>query len=176
MALVSLKCPSCGGNIQMDDAKEKGFCMYCGSNFLVKDEVQRMQIEHSGSIELSRKTEAENLLIRAEQKIKEFKNDGRNIDSYCKKIIDDYIEKALDINPKSQEAHALKNRLLTEQKEESNRLFQKQREEYNLMLNAERAAAEFKDEKERRDNRHVLIVVGCLIGGFILLITILLNI
>lgn len=50
MALVNLKCPNCGGSIQMEDKLAKAFCMYCGSPFFVKDEVQRIQIQHSGSV------------------------------------------------------------------------------------------------------------------------------
>ena len=34
MTLVALKCPNCNGEIQMDDAKEFGFCMYCGTKII----------------------------------------------------------------------------------------------------------------------------------------------
>jgi hypothetical protein len=30
MVLIALKCPSCGGAVEMDEAMEKGFCIYCG--------------------------------------------------------------------------------------------------------------------------------------------------
>jgi len=114
MALVSLKCPSCGGNIQMDDAKEKGFCMYCGTSFLVKDEIQRVQVEHSGTVNFNLNSEREikNLLIRAEQKIAEY----REISNYylnpreieLSKVIKDYLEKILDLDPNNEKVKALK--------------------------------------------------------------------
>ena len=50
MALVNLKCPNCCGSIQMDNNVDKGFCMYCGSLFFVKEEVQRIQVQHYGSV------------------------------------------------------------------------------------------------------------------------------
>ena len=117
MALVSLKCPSCGGNIQMDDAKEKGFCMYCGSSFLVKDEIQSVQVEHSGTVNLNlnREKEVENLLIRAEQKIEEYRNQEygcKTIETY-ESILKDYIEKALDIEPNFPKTLELKQRLIS---------------------------------------------------------------
>ena len=31
MTLVPMKCPGCGGEIQLDDSKEFGFCMFCGA-------------------------------------------------------------------------------------------------------------------------------------------------
>lgn len=39
MVLVALKCPHCGGDIQLDDAHEFGFCLYCGTKIIVRDEV-----------------------------------------------------------------------------------------------------------------------------------------
>ena len=35
MPLIALKCPECGGDIQLDDAREFGFCMYCGCKVLL---------------------------------------------------------------------------------------------------------------------------------------------
>jgi len=128
MAFVSLKCPNCNGDIQMDNTKEKGFCMYCGSSFLVKDEVQRMQIEHSGTVNLNlnREKEVENLLIRAEQKIEKLNEEYRNkqydtklIQTY-ESIMEDYIEKALDIEPNFPKTLELKQRLISMQKQKVN--------------------------------------------------------
>lgn len=115
MALVSLKCPNCSGNIQMDDSKEKGFCMYCGSDFLVKDEIYRIYVEHSGSVELSRKTEIENLIIRAHEKANVLiTNTSLLFDDFEKErheINDKYIEKILDIDAKNIEALGIRNEL-----------------------------------------------------------------
>ena len=34
MALVPLKCPNCGGEIQLDSSCKFGFCIYCGTKIL----------------------------------------------------------------------------------------------------------------------------------------------
>ena len=36
MPLIALKCPECNGDIQLDDAREFGFCMYCGCKVLLE--------------------------------------------------------------------------------------------------------------------------------------------
>jgi len=114
MALIGLKCPNCSGEIQMDDAKESGFCMYCGSNFRVKDEVQRIQVEHSGSVSINRDQELENLIIRAEQKIKEYGATyvlETEIFNVGNKLSENYIDKILDIQPNHPKAAELKQML-----------------------------------------------------------------
>lgn len=45
MPLVSAKCPNCDGEIQLDDSKERGFCLHCGSQVEVKEAVQRVKLE-----------------------------------------------------------------------------------------------------------------------------------
>ena len=37
MALQPAICPQCGGNIQIDTDREKMFCQFCGTGFIVKD-------------------------------------------------------------------------------------------------------------------------------------------
>lgn len=110
MAFLRLKCPNCGGSIQMDDTKEKGFCMFCGSGFIVND-VKKILIQHSGSVELNRIREIDNRLLRAEQKIDEYKSRGLIVTSYYDEIIDSYIEKVLDIEPNYPKALVLKRQL-----------------------------------------------------------------
>jgi len=122
MALVSLNCPNCGGSLKMEDTMDKGFCMYCGTSFLVKDEIQRVKVEHSGSVNLNlnREREIKNLLIRAEQKITEyemssnaeFANSTIKDETY-ESIMKDYIEKAFDIEPNFPKALELKQRLIS---------------------------------------------------------------
>ncbi len=46
MAFVEAKCPACGGAIQLDDAKESGFCMYCGTKVLLSESIpQKVKVE-----------------------------------------------------------------------------------------------------------------------------------
>lgn len=52
MAIQNIKCPNCGGEVQMDDNLEKGYCMYCGGAIHIKEEVAKIKIEHSGKIEI----------------------------------------------------------------------------------------------------------------------------
>lgn len=47
MAIVSLKCPSCGADITLDDSKEFGFCSYCGTQ-IQNNAIQKLKIEYSG--------------------------------------------------------------------------------------------------------------------------------
>ena len=35
--MVQLKCPSCNANIELDGAREFGFCCYCGTKVIFKD-------------------------------------------------------------------------------------------------------------------------------------------
>jgi len=37
MGLISLKCPNCAGDIQLDEKKEFGFCMHCGNKVMIED-------------------------------------------------------------------------------------------------------------------------------------------
>lgn len=43
MSLVSLKCPRCGGDIQLDRARGEGFCMYCGCKCILKQDVNKTE-------------------------------------------------------------------------------------------------------------------------------------
>ncbi len=47
MALISLKCPNCAGDIELDDSREFGFCMYCGSKVMITRDVNNINIEMS---------------------------------------------------------------------------------------------------------------------------------
>lgn len=39
MKMVSLKCPDCGANIELDSEREFGFCSYCGTKILINSEM-----------------------------------------------------------------------------------------------------------------------------------------
>ena len=48
MALISLKCKSCNGDIKLDNACEFGFCIYCGTKILIKNDVINNYYEFKG--------------------------------------------------------------------------------------------------------------------------------
>lgn len=51
MAFVTAKCPSCQGELQLDDAMEKGFCMYCGSQVVVQQAVNLVRIDSAHMVD-----------------------------------------------------------------------------------------------------------------------------
>lgn len=52
MAFIAAKCPECGGAIQLDDSKESGFCMYCGTKVFLKESIaQRVRVEGIQTLE-----------------------------------------------------------------------------------------------------------------------------
>lgn len=60
MSLVALKCSNCGGDIELDDSKDSGFCMHCGTKLIVQDEIQRIEI--SGKVTIDNSETYENCL------------------------------------------------------------------------------------------------------------------
>lgn len=61
MKLVSAMCPNCGAKLELDENMEKGFCMYCGSQILVQDAVQKYKVEISGRVSVEGILSAEDL-------------------------------------------------------------------------------------------------------------------
>ena len=55
MALVHIKCPNCGGAINLDKTMERAFCLFCGTHFIVKDDNAHMQ--HADSVTLANNIE-----------------------------------------------------------------------------------------------------------------------
>ncbi len=47
MALISLKCTNCNGDIELDDSREFGFCMYCGTKVMITRDVNNITVEMS---------------------------------------------------------------------------------------------------------------------------------
>lgn len=51
MVLIALKCPSCNGDIQLDDNNEFGFCMYCGCRVVLQEKIkQQISIDESSKV------------------------------------------------------------------------------------------------------------------------------
>ena len=44
MKLVALNCPGCGATIKVNQELSRGVCNFCGREFLIDDEVQKMEI------------------------------------------------------------------------------------------------------------------------------------
>jgi len=90
MPFVSAVCPSCGGEIQLDDSKESGFCLHCGSKIVRDEAVVRVKVEHSGNVKLD-SGGADSALVEYGYSIMELKPSKAK----------EYFEKALSINPKN---------------------------------------------------------------------------
>ncbi|MBR0509546.1 MAG: leucine-rich repeat domain-containing protein [Clostridia bacterium] len=50
MALVELKCRNCNGDLHIESSLEKAFCPYCGTPYIVKDEIIHQQITNNINI------------------------------------------------------------------------------------------------------------------------------
>ena len=48
VALISLKCTSCKGDLNLDDTREFGFCIFCGTKILIKSDVINNYYEIKG--------------------------------------------------------------------------------------------------------------------------------
>ena len=59
MALVALKCPNCGGDLQFEDSHDFGFCQYCGTKIMLQEALTH-------KVELDYTRQARNLLQNAE--------------------------------------------------------------------------------------------------------------
>ncbi|WP_300676272.1 hypothetical protein [uncultured Gemmiger sp.] len=65
MSLVTMKCPSCGGTLELDDTREFGFCIYCGTKVRVQDEKARVEV--SGSVKFDETDKYKNCLNLANE-------------------------------------------------------------------------------------------------------------
>lgn len=70
MELKSAKCPNCGGKLELDSTIKKGICIYCGSEIVVAEAIQRFNGEISGIATV------EKSLIRAQQLLEDGDVDG----------------------------------------------------------------------------------------------------
>ena len=91
MGLVSLKCPECGAELDIDDSREYAFCSYCGSKVMR----EKTRIELSGSVSVKGIAGADSLLQRAFIFLEDgdFSSAGQ------------YIERVLDLEPQCAKAY-----------------------------------------------------------------------
>lgn len=90
MALISLKCPSCGANIDFDNSRDFGFCSYCGTKIMIEKKI----VEHRGSVGIDHSCEIKNLLLRGQ----EMYSAGRLADAEV------YFNRVLDLDAVNKEA------------------------------------------------------------------------
>ena len=90
MPLVPVKCTSCGGDIQLDDSRENGFCIYCGSKVVFRDAIQKMEL--SGSVSVKGIADLEKLLQNAEtfRKLGDTKKTYKILKETTEKYPEDY--------------------------------------------------------------------------------------
>lgn len=48
MGMISLKCPSCSADIELDDSREFGFCNFCGTKVMQ----DKLVVEHRGNVKV----------------------------------------------------------------------------------------------------------------------------
>ena len=44
MTLVALKCPNCGGSLDLEDSREFAFCQYCGTKVMIQEEIVKQKV------------------------------------------------------------------------------------------------------------------------------------
>lgn len=69
MKIVSLKCPGCGADINVDYGRKNIFCEYCGKKIFIDDEVKRT--EHTENINVTYRKIDEAKIREADARIKE---------------------------------------------------------------------------------------------------------
>ena len=61
MALVAMKCPACGADIELDNSSEFGFCSFCGSKVMQ----EKIVVEHQGNVKIDNSEYVEKFLQNA---------------------------------------------------------------------------------------------------------------
>lgn len=72
MAIQTIRCPNCNGEVQLDDSFEKGYCMYCGSAIQVQDASTKIKVEHSGKVEIDDSKKLSNAIALADRAFQSF--------------------------------------------------------------------------------------------------------
>ena len=61
MGIVSMNCPNCGAQVEMNDGLEFGYCNMCGSKVMV----DKMIVEHKGSVKIDQSEKIQKALVVA---------------------------------------------------------------------------------------------------------------
>ncbi len=91
MALKTVKCPSCSGDLNLDDEREFGFCQFCGSKVMLNETIN---VKHSGTVQLDFSSKAANRMKLARNAFE----DGKYHEAY------DHYTKVLEDAPDQCEA------------------------------------------------------------------------
>jgi len=84
MVLVALKCPHCGGTVQMEDSMKSGFCVHCGSKIINEPNISgSVSIDRSADIVNHLKVAKETLTLRDWEKATPLVENAMLIDSNC---------------------------------------------------------------------------------------------
>ena len=73
MPIVSAVCPSCGGQLEVDNGKEAGICQFCGNAFITEKAINNYHIKYevkADTVIMNSKTSMEDLLERETAYIK----------------------------------------------------------------------------------------------------------
>lgn len=73
MRLYQMKCPACGGTIEVDENRDSCFCSYCGTKVYIDDETQRIEITKNINYHKTYTDEAKIRKIESEERMQERK-------------------------------------------------------------------------------------------------------
>ena len=73
MKLYQLKCPACGGNIEIEQDKEYCFCIYCGTKIYINDGTQKIEVNKNINYHKTYTDEAKIRKIESEERTQERK-------------------------------------------------------------------------------------------------------
>lgn len=59
MELITMKCPNCGANVELDENQETGFCKYCGTK-VIKEQPNTQKIKIENPIKIDGKIKIDN--------------------------------------------------------------------------------------------------------------------
>ncbi len=85
MALVLLKCPNCGGSLDLEDSREFAFCQYCGSKIMIQEEIvrQKVTIDRSEDLKNVLKLAIVAFTEHDLNKVKDLANKALEMDANC---------------------------------------------------------------------------------------------
>lgn len=97
--LQAAKCPQCGADIEVNPNLEKTICQYCGTTILIQEAVQKVKVEHTGTIKVEGIKNRDDYFKQAKKhiKVEEYEkalgllniivNDDKfDIEAYCEMI------------------------------------------------------------------------------------------